>query len=36
MILNNRLVIWAVLLWAVLTGCLVTELFVCQWAAVFP
>ena len=35
MILNNRLVIWVVLLWAILSGCLVTDLFVCPWTAVF-
>ena len=28
--------IWAVALWAVVAGCLVTDLFVCPWTAVFP
>jgi hypothetical protein len=35
MIFKNRLLIWAVLLWAVLAGCLVTDLFVCPWTAAF-
>jgi hypothetical protein len=37
MISNSyRLLSWAVTLWAILSGCLVTDLFVCPWTAVFP
>jgi len=36
MILKNRFMIWTVLLWAILTGCLVTDLFIGPWTAVFP
>jgi hypothetical protein len=30
-----RALIWVVLGWAVVTGCLVIDLFVCPWTAVF-
>ena len=33
---NRRYLIWAVALWAIVAGCLVTDLFVCPWTAVFP
>jgi hypothetical protein len=32
---KKRCLIWAVALWAVVAGCLVTDLFVCPWTAVF-
>lgn len=30
-----RALIWVVLGWAVVSGCFVTDLFVCPWTAVF-
>jgi len=33
---KRRCLIWAVALWAVVAGCLVTDLFVCPWTALFP
>jgi len=33
---EKRFLVWAVALWAVVAGCLVTDLFVCPWTAVFP
>jgi len=33
---KNRFLTWAITLWAILAGCLVTDLFVCPWTAVFP
>ena len=33
---KSRFLIWAVALWAVMAGCLVTDLFVCPWTAAFP
>ena len=32
---KNRFLIWAIALWAILSGCLVSDLFVCPWTAVF-
>ena len=32
---KNRYIIYVVLVWAVVAGCLVTDLFVCPWTAVF-
>ena len=31
----KRSLVWIVLGWAVLSGCFVTDLFVCPWTAVF-
>jgi hypothetical protein len=33
---KRRDLLWAVALWAIVAGCLVTDLFVCPWTAVFP
>jgi nitrate reductase NapE component len=33
---KRRFLVWAVALWAVVAGCLVTDFFVCPWTAVFP
>jgi hypothetical protein len=33
---KRRLLIWVVALWAILSGCLVTDLFVCPWTAAIP
>ena len=30
-----RVLIWVVLGWAIVSGCFVTDLFVCPWTAVF-
>jgi hypothetical protein len=32
---TRRYVIWVVLGWAMVSGCFVTDLFVCPWTAVF-
>jgi hypothetical protein len=32
---KHRYTIYAVLVWAIIVGCLVTDLFVCPWTAVF-
>lgn len=32
---KNRYIIYVVLVWATVAGCLVTDLFVCPWTAVF-
>jgi hypothetical protein len=33
---KKRILVWAITLWAILSGCLVSDLFVCPWKAVFP
>jgi|GEM_PF-1405527 hypothetical protein len=33
---KNRFLAWAITLWAILSGCLVTDLFVCPWTAAYP
>ena len=30
-----RYIVWIVLGWAIVSGCFVTDLFVCPWTAVF-
>jgi hypothetical protein len=30
---RNRFFLWVITLWAVLAGCLVSDLFVCPWTA---
>ena len=32
---KNRYIIYVILVWAIVAGCLVTDLFVCPWTAVF-
>lgn len=32
----RRLITWIVVIWAVISGCLVSDLFVCPWTDVFP
>jgi hypothetical protein len=33
--MKKTIVIWFVLAWAIVSGCFVTDLFVCPWTAVF-
>ena len=33
---KRRLLLWVVIFWAIAIGCVVTDLFVCPWTAVFP
>jgi hypothetical protein len=32
---KRRCLTWAAALWAIVAGCLVTDLFVCPWTAAF-
>jgi hypothetical protein len=33
--MKKTIIIWFVLVWAIVSGCFVTDLFVCPWTAVF-
>jgi hypothetical protein len=32
---KRRVILWGILVWAVIAGCFVTDLFICPWTAVF-
>ena len=32
---GKKIIVWIILMWAIISGCFVTDLWVCPWTAVF-